>query len=201
MRAQYDEMLEKIKGEARKSLGPKMTDVQFQTWWAAQPTHITFDEWLREEEEMRKMGSKPCQQCGTPNSVTGRVCHKCGTGLKVEAPKGKMPKDAPAAAAKPTAVPAPATAPKETKKCPNCNMQVDVKEAVCQVCGHDFAKPQAPATQPAPQPVQQQPAQQQPQGQQQQGGQPIVKRVVRTPIPMQRVVVKRPEDEKKEGQQ
>jgi subtilase family serine protease/ribosomal protein L40E len=197
MRAQYDEMLGKIKVQAGKTLGPKMTDEQFMNWWAAQPTYITFDEWLREEEEMRKMGSKPCQQCGTPNSVTGRVCHKCGTGLKAaEAPKGKMPKEAPAAAAKPTAVPAPATAPKETKKCPNCNMQVDVKEPICPVCGNDFEKKSGtPPQQP------QQPAAQQP-GQSGEQPRPVVKKIVRTPMPMQRVVVRKPgEEEKKEGDQ
>ncbi|MCI4371637.1 MAG: hypothetical protein L3J78_03210, partial [Thermoplasmata archaeon] len=38
-----------------------------------------FEDWLREEEEMRKMGSKPCPTCGTLNSVTATVCHKCGS--------------------------------------------------------------------------------------------------------------------------
>jgi ribosomal protein L40E len=33
---------------------------------------------------MRKMGSKPCPACGTLNSVTATVCHKCGTYLKEE---------------------------------------------------------------------------------------------------------------------
>jgi RNA polymerase subunit RPABC4/transcription elongation factor Spt4 len=178
-----------------------MTDDQFLTWWAAQPTYITFDEWLREEEEMRKMGSKPCQQCGTPNSVTGKICHKCGTGLVAAVPKGKMPASAPAAAAKPTTVPAPATAPKETKKCPNCNMQVDVKEPICPVCGNDFEKKDGTPPQqraPSPQPVAAQPQQQGQPGEQR----PVVKKIVRTPMPMQRVVVRKPGDEeKKEGDQ
>ena len=30
------------------------------------------------------MGSKPCPACGTLNSVTATVCHKCGTYLKEE---------------------------------------------------------------------------------------------------------------------
>jgi subtilase family serine protease/ribosomal protein L40E len=202
MRTQYDEMVGKIKEGAKKTLGQKMTDQQFQTWWATQPSHITYEEWLREEEEMRKSGSKPCPQCTTPNSVSGRVCHKCGTPLKPDAPKGKMPKEAPAPAAAPTTVPAPSTAPKETKKCPNCNMQVDVKEAVCPVCGNDFGRkePEAPKSMPET-PAPQQPT---PQPVQQPGEQPrpVVKKVVRTPVPMQRVVVKKPgEEEKKEGQQ
>ncbi|MGQ0797273.1 MAG: hypothetical protein ACT4OI_05360, partial [Methanobacteriota archaeon] len=30
----------------------------------------------------RKMGSKPCPVCGTLNSVTATVCHKCGSLMK-----------------------------------------------------------------------------------------------------------------------
>ncbi len=39
------------------------------------------------------MGSKPCPACGTLNSVTATVCHKCGTYLKEEKgpPSGGAP--------------------------------------------------------------------------------------------------------------
>ena len=57
-----------------------------QEWWRKQPTFLTFEDWLREEEEMRKMGSKPCPTCGTLNSVTATVCHKCGS-LMRETPR------------------------------------------------------------------------------------------------------------------
>ncbi|MCJ2519618.1 MAG: hypothetical protein LN412_01540, partial [Candidatus Thermoplasmatota archaeon] len=55
-------------------------------WWRRQPTFLTFDDWLKEEEDMRKMGSKPCQICGALNSITASVCHKCGTLMSGNAP-------------------------------------------------------------------------------------------------------------------
>src|SRR5437899_9731525 len=35
---------------------------------------------------MRKMGSKPCPTCGTLNSVTANVCHKCGSLMRDQRP-------------------------------------------------------------------------------------------------------------------
>jgi ribosomal protein L40E len=82
MRLQYDEVVQKFKEEASRQLGRSLSDREFQDWWRKQPTFVTFEDWLREEEEMRKMGSKPCPVCGTLNSVTATVCHKCGSLLK-----------------------------------------------------------------------------------------------------------------------
>ena len=82
MRLQYDEVVQKFKEEASRQLGRALSDREFQDWWRKQPTFVTFEDWLREEEEMRKMGSKPCPVCGTLNSVTATVCHKCGSLLK-----------------------------------------------------------------------------------------------------------------------
>src|SRR2546428_3230515 len=79
MRLQYDEVVSKLGQEASKQLGRDLSDRDFQEWWKKQPTFVTFEDWLREEEEMRKMGSKPCPTCGTLNSVTANVCHKCGS--------------------------------------------------------------------------------------------------------------------------
>ncbi|MFQ5910153.1 MAG: CARDB domain-containing protein, partial [Thermoplasmata archaeon] len=79
MRMQYEEVVAKFRAEADKALGRTLTEEEFQDWWKTQPTFVTFEEWLREEEEMRKMGSRPCPSCGTLNSVTAKVCHKCGT--------------------------------------------------------------------------------------------------------------------------
>ncbi|MGQ0797193.1 MAG: CARDB domain-containing protein, partial [Methanobacteriota archaeon] len=69
MRLQYDEVVQKFKVEASRQLGRALSDGEFQEWWRKQPTFVTFEDWLREEEEMRKMGSKPCPVCGTLNSV------------------------------------------------------------------------------------------------------------------------------------
>src|SRR5438445_4968373 len=82
MRMQYDEVVAKFREESSRVLGRSLTAPALPDWWRKQPTFVTFEDWLREEEEMRKMGSKPCPACGTLNSVTATVCHKCGTYLK-----------------------------------------------------------------------------------------------------------------------
>ena len=79
MRLQYDDVVSKLRQEASRQLGRSLSDREFQDWWRKQPTFVTFEDWLRAEEEMRKMGAKPCPTCGTLNSVTATVCHKCGS--------------------------------------------------------------------------------------------------------------------------
>src|SRR3989442_12136515 len=79
MRLQYDEVVSKLRQEASGQLGRDLSDRDFQEWGKKQSTFVTFEDWRRGEEEMRKMGSKPCPTCGTLNSVTANVCHKCGS--------------------------------------------------------------------------------------------------------------------------
>jgi len=117
MRLQYDEVVTKFKEEASRQLGRVLSDREFQEWWRKQPTFVTFEDWLREEEEMRKMGSKPCPICGTLNSVTATVCHKCGSLMKVESRPptggGGGGGGAPAPVVRPRAGPATPAAPPE----------------------------------------------------------------------------------------
>jgi len=84
MKTQYEEVKTKFRTQAEEEIGRPLTDREFEDWWRRQPTFLTFEDWLREEEEMRKMGSKACPTCATLNSVTATVCHKCGTLLKKE---------------------------------------------------------------------------------------------------------------------
>jgi len=95
MKRQYDDIVRKFRNEAKKELGQEFTETEFQAWWASKPTFITFDQWLKEEEEMKRMGSKPCPVCEMENSVTAKICHKCGSVMgEAKAPKkpeGKMP--------------------------------------------------------------------------------------------------------------
>src|SRR5205807_4116384 len=86
MRLQYDEVVRKFQDDAEQQLGRSLSETEFQEWWRKQPTFLTFEDWLREEEEMRKMGSKPCPTCGTLNSVTATVCHKCGSLMRDQRP-------------------------------------------------------------------------------------------------------------------
>src|SRR2546428_13899475 len=86
MRLPYDEVVRKFQDDAEQQLGRSLTDTEFADWWRKQPTFLTFEDWLREEVEMRKMGSKPCPTCGTLNSVTATVCHKCGSLMRDQRP-------------------------------------------------------------------------------------------------------------------
>ncbi|MFQ5553159.1 MAG: CARDB domain-containing protein, partial [Thermoplasmata archaeon] len=92
LRKQYEGVVNRYRGEAARALGHQPSEKEFQEWWRRQPTYVTFDQWLREEEEMRKMGSKPCPRCNSLNSLTAKICHRCGTPMSGEAtPPGAPP--------------------------------------------------------------------------------------------------------------
>ena len=88
MRKEYDEMVSKYRELAKAELGKKFSDKKFEEWWVAQPTYISFDDWLAKEEEKRKEGPVACPVCGTLNPKEATVCNKCGTVFGA-------PKDAP----------------------------------------------------------------------------------------------------------
>jgi len=102
MKKEYEEMTSKYRELARLDLGKKYSDKTFEIWWKAQPSYISFDDWLAKEEEKRKEGLVPCPVCGTPNPKEATVCHKCGTVFAVEkeaeVPPRIPPKMPPAAA-------------------------------------------------------------------------------------------------------
>ena len=123
MRLQYDEVVSKLHQEASRQLGRDLSDRDFQDWWKKQPTFVTFEDWLREEEEMRKMGSKPCPTCGTLNSVTANVCHKCGSLMReVQRPPsgggGSTVVQVPSAARQPVRAASPAETPSGSQAAP-----------------------------------------------------------------------------------
>ncbi len=79
MRKEYDEMVSKYRELAKSELGRKFSDKKFDEWWMAQPTYISFDDWLAKEEEKRKEGPVACPVCGTLNPKEATVCNRCGT--------------------------------------------------------------------------------------------------------------------------
>ncbi len=87
MRLQYEEIVEKFQAEAQRQLRRSLSEKEFQEWWRTQPSFVTFDDWRREEEEMRRTGSKACPKCGALNSLNAKVCHSCGTLLKGQLPR------------------------------------------------------------------------------------------------------------------
>jgi len=79
MRAEYEEMISKYRELAKPELGKKFSEKKFEEWWMAQPTYVSFEDWLAKEEEKRKDAPVPCPVCGTLNPKEATVCHKCGT--------------------------------------------------------------------------------------------------------------------------
>lgn len=108
MKRQYDDIVRKFRDQAKTELGQEFTETEFQAWWASKPTFITFDLWLKEEEEMKRMGARPCPVCETENSVTAKICHKCGSVMgpaettQPKKPEGKLPPTEKKPDAKPT---------------------------------------------------------------------------------------------------
>jgi hypothetical protein len=147
MKRQYDDIVRKFRAQAKQELGNEFTETEFQAWWASKPTFITFDLWLKEEEEMKRMGSRPCPVCELENSVTAKICHKCGSVMgeakpkQPKKPEGKQPPTAAQPRPQATApAPAPQPAPQPTP----------------QPAPHQTAAPQQQAA--APQPAAAQPA-------------------------------------------
>lgn len=143
MKRQYDDVVRKFREQAKTEIGKEFTETEFQAWWASKPTFITFDQWLKEEEEMKRMGSRPCPVCQMENSVTAKICHKCGSVMgdaKAPAPKkpeGKMPP-----AEKKPAAAAPAPAPQRQQPPAAQQQQAAAPPAPAQ------AAPQQPAATP-----------------------------------------------------
>ena len=104
MRKEYDEMVSKYRELAKAELGKKFSDKKFEEWWVAQPTYISFDDWLAKEEEKRKEGPIACPVCGTLNPKEATVCSKCGTvfgAAKETQSVGPAPPSPPSAGAEP----------------------------------------------------------------------------------------------------
>jgi RNA polymerase subunit RPABC4/transcription elongation factor Spt4/ribosomal protein L40E len=93
MRKEYDEMTSKYRELAKAELGKKFSDKKFEEWWIAQPTYISFEDWLAKEEEKRKEGPVACPVCGTLNPKEATVCNRCGTvfGAAKETDEGQGP--------------------------------------------------------------------------------------------------------------
>jgi ribosomal protein L40E len=90
MREQYQQFVDGYREQAKDVLGKKYSEAKFADWWKKQPTYVTFEKWLSQEEERRKLGAFACPVCGTLNPRGAKVCHKCGTVF--EAPK-EVPKE------------------------------------------------------------------------------------------------------------
>jgi ribosomal protein L40E len=85
MRIQYEGFAETFKDEAKRVLGKKYHENKFMEWWKKQPSYMSFENWLAQEENKRKTGGIACPSCGTLNPRGASICHQCGT--VIEQPK------------------------------------------------------------------------------------------------------------------
>jgi ribosomal protein L40E len=152
MKRQFEDIVRKFREQAKQDLGKEFTETEFQAWWAKQPTFITFDLWLKEEEEMKRMGSRPCPICETENSVTAKICHKCGSVMgEPEAPAPKKPEGKlPPKQEQPPVKQQPAPTTAAPQKQPPVQPAPAQQPPVQQQAAAPQPVAQAPAQQPAP---------------------------------------------------
>ncbi len=89
MTQQYEKFVEKHRHKAKEELGEDFTEEEFMNWWMAQPSYLSFDEWLEQEEEKRRRGGIECSECGSLNPVDEAICQKCGSSLIMAADRKK----------------------------------------------------------------------------------------------------------------
>ncbi|MBI0584603.1 MAG: hypothetical protein ISF22_10315 [Methanomassiliicoccus sp.] len=99
MREQYDAHVDTFRDEAKASMGKKYSDAKFVEWFKKQPSYVSFETWLAQEEEKRKFSGVSCPSCGTLNPRGSPVCHKCGTNLEKPKVEEAKPEEAKAEAA------------------------------------------------------------------------------------------------------
>jgi hypothetical protein len=84
MMDQYElTVVSKYREIAKGELGKEYSEESFQSWWAANPGYIAFEDWLQREEERRKQANIiTCPVCGTPNPPNSETCNSCGSPLE-----------------------------------------------------------------------------------------------------------------------
>ncbi len=103
MREQYEAFVDTYREEAKKVLDKKYSDAKFPDWWKKQASYVTFETWLSQEEDKRKIGGVACPTCGILNPRGASICHKCGSPM--EAPKAAPVELPPPEEKKPEVVP------------------------------------------------------------------------------------------------
>jgi ribosomal protein L40E len=81
MREQYEAYVNPYREQGKQALGKKYSEAKFQEWWKKQASYMSFEKWLSQEEEKRKVAGTafPCPVCGTLNPRGANICNKCGT--------------------------------------------------------------------------------------------------------------------------
>ncbi|HTY46548.1 MAG TPA: CARDB domain-containing protein [Methanomassiliicoccales archaeon] len=80
MRQQYEVFVDTYREQAKGVLGKKFNEKRFMEWWKNQPSYISFERWLSQEDEKRAVATSiTCPTCGTLNPRDSTICQKCGT--------------------------------------------------------------------------------------------------------------------------
>ncbi len=84
LRERYQQYLTKYKEEARKYIGDDYTTEEFFKWWKTHPEYISFQEWVKRQEEDIEGDTVKCPVCGALNPKGAKVCRVCGSPLPEE---------------------------------------------------------------------------------------------------------------------
>lgn len=81
MKERYEQYLSKYKEEARKYIGDNYTQEEFYKWWKTHPEFISFQEWMKRQEEEIEGETVKCDVCGALNPRGAKICRVCGSPL------------------------------------------------------------------------------------------------------------------------
>ena len=87
LKGKYDKYIEKYKTEAKKYIGEEYTTEEFFKWWKTHPEFISFQEWIKRQEERVEGETVVCPVCGAVNPKGAKICRVCGSPLPVEEEK------------------------------------------------------------------------------------------------------------------
>ncbi|NPA75000.1 MAG: hypothetical protein GXO25_02825 [Euryarchaeota archaeon] len=89
LKERYEQYLEKYKEEARKYIGENFKKEEFFKWWKTHPEFISFQEWVKRQEEEIEGETVKCPVCGALNPSGAKICRVCGSVLPESAESGE----------------------------------------------------------------------------------------------------------------
>jgi len=77
-REAYEAFLGTYREAAKEEMGRKFSEPKFKKWWKSHPEYISFEDWLARDEGEKVEKTISCPDCGSPNVVGSKNCHRCG---------------------------------------------------------------------------------------------------------------------------
>ncbi len=93
LKKRYEQYLSKYKEEATKYIGEEYTTEEFFNWWKTHPEYISFEDWVKRQEEEIVGETVRCPVCGALNPKGAKICRVCGSPLPTgeEEKEGEKP--------------------------------------------------------------------------------------------------------------